>query len=79
MPRQSGNLLKTFPLQGGEDLVSSVLNIPDGTARILYNYEQTYNSGYSRIKGYRKLVNTPLPGQGPVRGLTVFNNKLYCS
>ena len=73
----ANNLLKTFPLTGGEDAVSSSLQIPDGTARTLYNYEQNYDTGYRRIDGYRQLVSGPLPGYGSVRGLVVYNNHIY--
>jgi len=73
----ASNKLKTFPLVGGEDLVASALRIPDGEARFLYNYEQDFNTGYTRIKGYRPLVSGNLPGEGPVRGLVTFNNNSY--
>lgn len=73
----ANNKLKIFPLTGGEDAVSSVLQIPDGGARVLYNYEQDYNTGYTRIKGYRPLVSATLPGEGMVRGLITFNNNTY--
>ena len=71
------NKLKAFPLTGGEDLVTAPIVIPDGTARVLYNYQEGYNTGYTRINGYRKLVNGTLPGEGPVRGLVIYNNKHY--
>jgi len=72
------NKIKTFPLTGGEDAISSNLQIPDGTARYLMNYEQNYDTGYSRIKGYRPLVGDgTLPGEGPVRGLTVVDKTAY--
>lgn len=73
----SNNKLQTFALSGGEDAISSSLDTPDGVARTLYNYEQTFDTGYRRINGYRKFVNDDLPGEGPVRGLVIYNNKTY--
>ena len=71
------NRLKTFTLTGGEDFVTSPLEIPDGMARIAFNYEQTYSTGYTRIAGYRSLVVGTAPGEGAILGTFVYNNDVY--
>jgi len=72
------NQLKTFTLTGGEDLVTSPLQIADGMARVAYNYEQDYNAGYTRIKGYRPATNTlsNIPGEGPILGVYIYNDEI---
>lgn len=71
------NKPKTFILSGGEDFVTPPLQIPEGVAREALNYEQNYDTGYSRINGYRKLVNDTTPGEGAVLGLVVYNDEIY--
>ena len=82
------NRLKTYSLTGGEDLVTPDIDMPYGKARIAFNYEQNYNTGYSRISGYRSLVTTgagteldPIvnntPGEGKILGIKVFNNQIF--
>lgn len=71
------NKVYHFNLTGGEDKVSADADIPNGTARTLYNYEQDYRTGYTRISGYRKLVNDTLPGEGDILGLTIYDDVIY--
>ncbi|RKZ03061.1 hypothetical protein DRQ25_18085, partial [Candidatus Fermentibacteria bacterium] len=51
--------------------------MPDGMARLAFNMEQNYNTGYTRINGYRPVVTAGLPGGGPVRGVFIYNNVIY--
>ena len=71
------NRLKTFTLNGGEDFVTSPLEIPDGMARVAFNYEQNYNTGYTRISGYRNLVVGTVPGEGEILGTFIYDDKIY--
>ena len=71
------NRFTTFKLTGGEDRVTPSLDIPNGVARNLLNYEQDYNSGYTRIGGYRHLVVGTVPGEGAILGTVIYNDNVY--
>ena len=71
------NQPKTYILSGGEDYVTPPLQIPEGMCREATNYEQNYETGYSRINGYRKLVNADITGSGPIRGIVVYDDSIY--
>lgn len=70
------NKIRTFDFKGGEDYATADLNMPEGMARVAFNYEQDYRGGYSRLAGYRKLVHpddAPMPGIGPILGMTILD------
>lgn len=71
------NNSKTFDLQGGEDFVSTPMSMPNGMAKLAQNFEQTYETGYTRIAGYRKLVNLATPGEGKILGTFMYDNDIY--
>jgi len=68
------NKLKTFALTGGEDKVTAPLEMPDGMVRSAVNYEQGYNTGYTRISGYRDLVVGTTPGEGAILGTVLYTD-----
>jgi len=64
-------------LQGGEDLVSSGIQIQPGRAQVLHNYACDINGGYSKIQGYVAYNGKPItltfttgdgaePGEGEI-------------
>ena len=71
------NKMKTFSLEGGEDFVTPDLVIKDGMARFAENFEQDYNTGYTKMAGFRNyLGSAALPGEGPILGLFMFDRTL---
>lgn len=50
-----------IPLRGGEDLVSTVLEVDPGAAMVAYNYELDINGRYRRIEGYEAFDGRPKP------------------
>jgi hypothetical protein len=51
------------PMIGGEDLVSSALAVPPGTAQLTYNYEQDVGGRFRRIDGYEAFDGRPKPSE----------------
>jgi hypothetical protein len=50
-----------FPLQGGLNLVSPPLSIPDGMCRDSLNFEVDVDGGYRRVGGYERFDGQPQP------------------
>ena len=55
----TGTQVGYVPLNGGLDLVSPVLNVPDGFMLDAYNYEPDINGGYRRIPGFERFDGRP--------------------
>ena len=57
--------LKTvyIPLRGGEDLISTTVEIDPGSAMLTYNYELDVNGRYRRIDGYEAFDGRPKPSE----------------
>lgn len=86
-----------FPLRGGLDLRSPMLQADPGTAALMVNFEVSTTGGYSRTVGYerfdgqaspaeasykgaadaRRAVIEPVPGVGPVRGVAVYDGRVW--
>ncbi|PPC86318.1 MAG: hypothetical protein CTY37_06150, partial [Methylotenera sp.] len=50
-----------FPLQGGLNLVSPPLSLPDGVCRDALNFEADIDGGYKRVAGYERHDGRPAP------------------
>lgn len=69
---------ETFPIQCQGGLVSNLppiqqgLQVP-GSATKLINFESSITGGYSRINGYAKWDQDPVPGTGQIFGVKFFD------
>ena len=50
-----------FPLQGGLNLVTPPLSMPDGMCRQALNFEADIDGGYKRVAGYERMDGRPAP------------------
>lgn len=86
-----------FPLRGGLDLQSPMLEVRPGTAALMHNFEVATTGGYVRAGGYERFDGQPrpssvsdavlkseyraaiqpVPGSGPIRGVAIYDGKVY--
>lgn len=86
-----------FPLRGGLDLRSPMLQADPGSAALMVNFEVATTGGYARTVGYerfdgqaspaeasykgaadaRRAVIEKVPGVGPVRGVAVYDGRVW--
>lgn len=67
-----------IPLGGGIDLVTPPAKLAPGAALYCVNYECPVTGGYRRIDGYTQ-QGPVVPGEGPLLGVTTFNDAIYAA
>jgi len=70
-----------FAMEGGLDVVTPYFKMPAGRMIQCLNYECLPEGGYRRIDGYvlydGSISPHPVPGEGEIRGVTVFRGQLH--